>query len=168
MSDQTVHAIRLGSDTTDAQAQTDSEIITALNEAIAMCRNAESGYLLAAQSSKDAMLQETFTHYAQQRHRFGDALVAAVVALGARPERQGDLAGFLHRMWIRLRQFLGNAERDLLLEDCLVGEAAAITVYEELLSLRLPGHVQGIVERQYGAIRAARARLDALHDGTER
>jgi uncharacterized protein (TIGR02284 family) len=162
VNNQTVRAVGLGADTTDAQGQTNSGIIAALNEAIAICRNGERGYLLAARSSEDDRLRDIFPRYARQRHQFADELTSAVMALGGRPERQGDLAGFVHRIWMRLRQFLSGHKSALLLEDCLIGDTAALTVYEDLLELRLPGDIQEIVERQYVAIRAARDRLDAL------
>jgi uncharacterized protein (TIGR02284 family) len=137
-------------------------LIMDLNELIALCRNAEKGYVVACSRVEAPLLRSLLASYAEQRAAFADTLQAEVVRLGGTAETTGDLAGSFHRLWLRLK-YLASPRDATVIAECIVGDAAALEVYEEVRRKQLPEPVQDIVDQQYSAVRAARDRLNALH-----
>ena len=135
-----------------------------LNELIALCHNGQKGYLVACARAEAPLLRSLLASYAVQRAAFATALQAEVTLLGGTPETTGDLAGAVHRLWIRLKHLV-RPHDDTIIAECVLGDTAALEVYEELRQNGLPGPVQEIVAAQYAAIRAARDRLSALQRG---
>ncbi len=149
--------------TTEERAARDSRrLIMDLNELIALCHNGEKGYLVACARVQAPLLRPLLAAYAEQRAAFASALQAEVVALGGTAETMGDLAGTVHRLWIRLR-YLAQPDDATVIAECVVGDTAALEAYEQAREKGLPRPLQEIVEGQYAAIRAARDRLRALH-----
>jgi uncharacterized protein (TIGR02284 family) len=136
-------------------------ITAELNELIAMCRNGAHGYQLAGDRVEAEVLRTLFAAYAQQRSEFASVLQTEVARLGSTPETGGDLAGALHRLWIRIKRVFGAGDAAIVAE-CLAGDAAALEVYEDVRKKLAAGAVEDLVEQQYEAIRAARDRLQAL------
>jgi uncharacterized protein (TIGR02284 family) len=135
--------------------------IVLLNDLIAMCYNGASGYALAATRVSAESLATLLSDYAQQRAVFAEQLRDEVLHLGGAPEIGGDLAGSIHRLWIRLKRFFVTGDAAIIAE-CLAGDTAALEVYEEARQAIGPGRIEPVVEQQYEAIRAARDRLQAL------
>lgn len=154
-----------GDVTTEERAARDTRaLIIDLNELIALCHNGEKGYLVACARAEAPLLRALLASYAEQRAAFAAALQAEVVALGGIAETTGDLAGAVHRLWIRLSHLVRPRDATVIAE-CVLGDTAALEAYDQVRSRGLPKPVQDTVEDQYAAIRAARDRLDALHRG---
>lgn len=142
------------------EAQFQPGLVAALNELIAMCHNGEKGYRLAGDRVDSELLRELFGAYAQQRGDFARLLQQEVARRGNTPESGGDLAGTLHRLWMRVKRAFSTDAA--IVDECLSGDAAALEVYEEVRRGLAAGPVEDLVEQQYEAIRAARDRLLAL------
>lgn len=138
------------------------EIISNLNTLIAICRDGERGYRTAAAVIEGMQYQPLFEQYAAQRHRFATDLQAAVNRLGGIPEKEGDLAGTVHRGWISLKAVLTSRESRTILAECKAGEKAAVHVYKEIVAKELPPEIEALVERQYQAVKAAHDRIQAM------
>lgn len=141
--------------------QPPARLIVSLNELIAMCHNGGNGYTLACNRVDSEVLRGLFEAYARQRGEFAELLRQEVLQLGGTPETGGDLAGALHRLWIRLRRALAASDETIVAE-CLTGDAAALEVYEEARQRITVGPLEELVEQQYEAIRAAHGRLQSL------
>jgi uncharacterized protein (TIGR02284 family) len=141
-----------------------SVLIVDLNELIALCHNGEKGYQVACSRVEAPLLRSLLASYAEQRAIFAKALQAEVARLGGTAETAGDLAGAVHRIWIRLKHLVYPRDATVIAE-CMAGDTAAIEVYEEIREKQLPHAVQTVVDEQYEAIRGARDRLRALHRG---
>lgn len=148
--------------TEERRARDTRALIMDLNELIALCHNGEKGYLVACARADAPLLRALLASYAEQRAAFATALQAQVVALGGTAETTGDLAGAVHRLWIRLKHLVQPGDATVIAE-CVVGDTAALEAYEQVREKALPRAVQEIIEAQYTAIRAARDRLRALH-----
>lgn len=138
------------------------ELISDLNTLIALCKDGERGYLTVAKVIESTRYHSLFKEYARQRHRFATELQAIVNRLGGIPGKSGDLAGSMHRGWISLKAALMGGEPAAILAECDAGEKAALHVYQETLHKQLPAEIHMLVEKQYQAIKAARARLQVL------
>jgi uncharacterized protein (TIGR02284 family) len=135
--------------------------VVLLNDLIAMCYNGASGYELAATRVTAEPLATLLADYAQQRAAFAEQLREEVLHLGGTPEIGGDLAGSIHRLWIKMKRFFVTGDAAMIAE-CLAGDTAALEVYEGARQAIGPGRLEPLVEEQYEAIRAARDRLQAL------
>ncbi|MDT8305188.1 MAG: PA2169 family four-helix-bundle protein [Anaerolineae bacterium] len=139
-------------------------LIVSLNELIAMCHNGERGYALACDRVDSEVLRGLFEAYARQRGEFAELLRQEVLQLGGTPETGGDLAGTLHRLWIRWRRALAASDATIVAE-CLTGDAAALEVYEEARQGIAASPLEELIDQQYEAIRAAHGRLHSLLAG---
>jgi uncharacterized protein (TIGR02284 family) len=144
-----------------AASQDQTDLLVCLNELIALCYNGEKGYAVACTRVEAPLLRTHLAAYVEQRAGFAEALRAEVEGLGGAAETSGDIAGAAHRLWIRLKYVVRPADAGVIAE-CLLGDTAALEVYEEVRQKQLPQSVQKVVEQQYEAIRAARDRLRAL------
>ena len=138
------------------------ELVADLNTLIAICRDGERGYRTVAKVIEPTQYHTLFTEYSEQRHRFATELQAAVNQLGGIPGKSGDLAGSIHRGWINLKAAVGGRDPGAILAECEAGEKAAVHVYQEIMQKDLPVQIHTIVAEQYQAIKAARARIQAL------
>jgi uncharacterized protein (TIGR02284 family) len=136
-------------------------LVALLNELIAMCHNGQKGFALASASVESEVLHQLLQDYAQQRGEYAERLREEVLRLGGTPEMGGDLAGGIHRLWLRLKRLLAAGDAPVVAE-CLAGDGAALEVYEQARQKIGPGQLEDVVEQQYEAIRAARARLQSL------
>lgn len=138
------------------------EIIDALNELIAICKDGEQGYQTVAKVMEAGEYQPLFEQYAAQRHRFAADLQAEINRLGGIPGKEGDLAGTVHRGWINVKAMVSGRDTGAIVAECIAGEKAAVDVYEEITQKELPPEIYTLVDHQYQAIKAARDRLKAL------
>ena len=138
------------------------KIISRMNELIAICHDGALGYEAAARLIDEARYKELFLQYARQRRQFAAELFGRLDQSGAVAETEGDIAGTVHRAWLRLRARFSGGNARVVLEECERGEQAAVEAYEEALQLPLSRELQILVNRHYQAIRAARDRLRAL------
>lgn len=150
----------------DANVSLDGDaLVVQLNELIAMCCNGQRGFGLASASVQSEVLHHLLQDYAQQRGEFAEGLRQEVIRLGGTPEMGGDLAGGIHRLWIRLKRLVAAGDAPIVAE-CLAGDAAALEVYEQARQKTGTGQLEDMVEQQYEAIRAARDRLQSLQHAT--
>ncbi|MDX1663941.1 MAG: PA2169 family four-helix-bundle protein [Candidatus Promineifilaceae bacterium] len=138
------------------------QVVSRINELIAICHDGALGYEVAARFIEEGRYKELFLQYARQRRQFAAELYGRLEQSGAVAETEGDLAGFIHRTWMRLRVRLTGHELKIILEECERGEEAAVEVYVEALQLPLARELHVLIDRHYQAIRAARDRLRAL------
>ena len=82
--------------------------------------------------------------------------------LGGIPDKEGDLAGTVHRGWINLKAALVGRDAGTILSECDAGERAAVHVYREIIEKELPPEIHTLVEQQFQAVKAARDRIQAL------
>lgn len=138
------------------------EIVEVLNELIAICKDGENGYRSVARAMEENEYQPLFETYSEQRHDFAAALQAEVNRLGGIPEKEGDLAGTLHRGWINVKAVISGRDTKAILDECIAGEKAAVDVYTEAAQKALPPHIYALVDEQHQAIKAARDRIRGL------
>lgn len=139
-----------------------AELTVMLNDLLAICYNSEKGYAVAFSRAKNPMLRSLLEEYSRQRADFILPLQREVERIDGMAETGGDLAGMIHRLWIRLKSIFLRSD-EAIVAECLFGEVAALEVYEEARHKPLPLPIQETVDEQHETIRAARDRLLALH-----
>ncbi|MDQ3804397.1 MAG: PA2169 family four-helix-bundle protein [Acidobacteriota bacterium] len=139
-----------------------AEVISALNDLIATCRDGQDGFQTAADAIRSGDLKQLFREYSQQRARFVGELQQEVRRLGGDPEDSGSVAASLHRGWMGLKSVITGADDSAILAECERGEDSAVANYRAALNTDLPAHVRALVERQFSEVKQAHDRVRSL------
>lgn len=143
----------------------DDKSVLALNSLIRTGRDAEQGYLMAADGVAEPELVQLFADYALQRARFVAELQERVKALRADPENIGSVAGDMHEVWMGLRSAIEANEAHGILAECERGEDAAVKAYRTALGERdIDKQSRDMIQRQYEFVQAAHDRVKQLRD----
>ena len=145
-------------------AAAERDVVTTLTDLIRTCRDAQSGYRMAADHVSDPELQALFDSFALQRTQFIGDLQAAVRYFGGSPEAT-ETTESLERGAATLTSRLANGGEKAILSECARSERGAVQSYEEALQEVLPAEVVPLMEYQYWQIREAFDRLQVLEDG---
>ena len=132
------------------------EVSSMLNELLEKNYDAEKGYKLAADKVKNKNLQAFFAERAQERYDFGHELKSEIRNFGENPDKGSSLAGDAHRSWMNLKASLSNDKDEIVLEEAIRGEKAAVEEYEKVLrDSEIPASTGNILMKQKNAIVAA-------------
>lgn len=137
-------------------------MIDQLNRLIAVNKDAESGFLAAAQSIKNSELETLFTGYAKQHAKFIVEIQEQIERLDGEPSDSGTLGGALHRGWMDLKSTLTGHSAASLLASCETGEQSAESVYSEAAKAIPKGQTHTVIEKHCQQIKAFRTRLARL------
>jgi uncharacterized protein (TIGR02284 family) len=143
----------------------DDKALLVLKNLIRAGRDAEQGFLAAADSVPDPELVQVFAEFAVQRAKFVVELQDRVRTLRGDPEQAGTIGGEVHRAWLGLRAAIASNEIHAILAECERGEDMAVTMYRYALAERdVDPETRDIVQRQYEAVQAAHDRIRQLRD----
>jgi uncharacterized protein (TIGR02284 family) len=143
----------------------DEKAIAALNTLIHVGRDAEQGYMAAADAVAEPELIQTFADYALERAKFVVELKHRVKTLRGEPADAGTPAGEAHRTWAGLRAILETNEAHAILSECERGEDISVMAYRDALAERdIDTQTRGLIQRQYEQVQAAHDRVRQLRD----
>jgi uncharacterized protein (TIGR02284 family) len=145
----------------------DETSLLTLHALVRIGRDAERGYLAAADLVADPELIQLFADKAVQRARFVAELQDRIRTLRGDPSRddKGSAAGDLHQVWMGLRGLTENAEAHAVLSEVERGEDVAVQAYRDALAEReLDKQTREIIQRQYEFVQAAHDRVRQLRD----
>lgn len=133
-----------------------------LNRLIQTCRDGELGFRYAANHVRSPEVKALFVELATQRDEFAGAILPHAQRLGGASERDGSIAGTLHRGWITIRDTIGTHEDSAIIREAERGERMALAAYEDALDGMLPPTARELVERQCAQVRHSFNRVHAL------
>jgi uncharacterized protein (TIGR02284 family) len=143
----------------------DDQALLVLNTLIQAGKDAERGYLAAADLVAEPELVQLFAGYAMQRAKFVAELDGRVRTLRATPVKTGSVMGEVHRGWMELKAGIESNETHAILSECERGEDMAVMAYREALQTRdVDRQTREIVQRQYEFVQAAHDRVRQLRD----
>lgn len=119
-----------------------------LNHLIETCRDAERGFVLAAEDARTDDLREMFLAMADQRKRFADDLLPHAQRLGGARNAEGTTAAALHRAWMHLKAQLAKNPDHAVLVEAERGERFAVSAYDDAVQNMLPPETRDLVEAQ--------------------
>lgn len=144
---------------------TDETALRVLNSLIHASRDAEQGFLAAADGVAAPELVEIFSHYAMQRAKFAGELEERVRVLRGAPEKGGSLGGEVHRAWMGLKAAVQANQIHGILEECERGEDMAVMAYRQALAERdVDKQTRDLIQRQYEFVQAAHDRVRQFRD----
>lgn len=142
------------------------ELIGTLKKLFNTCIDAENGFRIAVDHTKDARLKALYRGYAEQRAQFAAELQGELERLGAHDGKHGTVGGALHQGWAKIKSAATSDSDKVLLAECERGEDVAKQAYTEALQHELPTGVQLLVQRQFAGVREAHDHIRALESAT--
>jgi uncharacterized protein (TIGR02284 family) len=142
----------------------DIEIATLLNELVEISRDGAEGFRTCANNANDLALKAYFQDCAQSCEDALRILSVEVMHYGGNPNMSGTAAGGLHRTWINLKTAFAKKNNLAVLEECEIGEAAAVTIYENALRQEIPDSLRALLERIYEGVKRNHERVRQLRD----
>lgn len=136
----------------------------AINELIETLKDGELGFRTAANDAITSDLKRTFGDYSSQRADFSKTLQALVERAGEEAEKNGSVAGTLHRGWINTKAALTSRTDLSILEECERGEDSAVSTYRETLADSNLGAARDTIENQFSHIQMAHEHIRSLRD----
>ena len=132
--------------------------LSILEKLIAVCKDGEEGFQLAASEVKSSELQSLFVGYSLQRSRLWRELETAASALGnSAPAGEGSVGGKAGRTWMTPGDAATPRDEQAVLSECERGEDAAIAAYAMALeAAELPPAVRAMIAAQTAEVKAAR------------
>jgi uncharacterized protein (TIGR02284 family) len=132
-----------------------------------ICKAGERGFAVAAANVANRGLKIILKAYAQQRGQFADELQRESRRLGGSTS-EGKLLfllGMIHRgridIWAALTIGAQNVE-NVVLSEALLGENAAVSVYQRAQAGILPDETRALLEQQYRQVAATRDEVALL------
>lgn len=139
-------------------------VISVLQKLVETNRNAQEGYIDAAEHIKDTQLRAFFNQQATERANFAGELENEIIRHGKHdPSRSGTVGGLIHRRWIDLKAAMGGGDHSIL-SSVESGEDAAKKEYEEAINGNLPEDLKEILRRQAQVVFAAHDQVKMLRD----
>lgn len=133
-----------------------TSVSTLINNLIEINLDAYKGYREAALGVNDLELKKIFNAYSMKRQRNSYDLKNQVHLLGDEPVNSGSIKATLHRAWMDFKSDVLTNESEVILEECIRGEEAAISTYEEVLdAAALPASIRTLVVSQLQDIEEA-------------
>lgn len=147
-------------------AHNSSDYLPAVNDVIAVCKDAEEGFRGAANAVNDPTLKSLFEQCSSQRAAFASELSGAVTKLGLTPKDSSGVLGTIHHGWIALKGTLTGHSKHQILEETERGEDLSLSRYGDALKHDLPGELRSVLQTQFEQVQQAHNRIRSLRDAT--
>ncbi|PKG50758.1 MULTISPECIES: ferritin-like domain-containing protein [Olleya] len=141
------------------------ELVNTLQDLLQKNYDAEAGYKQVMQKTENQPLKNWMQQKALQRNTFATELDFQIRKHNAEPKASGTLTGDLHRGWINVKSTLTSDTDEALLEECIRGEKASLTEYEEKLErFNEDSEIKTIIQTQLTTVRSALNTVKKLED----
>jgi uncharacterized protein (TIGR02284 family) len=142
----------------------ENNAISVLEDLMESCKDAQKGYLDAAEKTKRPDLRVFFNEQSLERADFAGELELELIRLGKPDKRaSGSVGGSLRRAWIDTKVAMGGGDKSIL-ESVEAGEDSAKESYEKALTSDLPENIALTVRRQAASVRSAHDKVKMLRD----
>ncbi|AZQ42717.1 ferritin-like domain-containing protein [Nonlabens ponticola] len=140
-----------------------------LNALLEKTYDAQRGYANAAEMAKDPNVKNWLAHQGARRTEYAAAITGEMKGMNKEPELDGSMTGDLHRSWTNIKAALSSEKDEIVLEECIRGEKAAVEEYEDVLNdaSHLPPTVVSILQAQKDEISATINSIKRIEDIVE-
>ena len=145
---------------------TQDKTLGTLNHLIAICRDGEEFYAMAADKVADPGLQGLFREMAQVRRRIAEDLRPEVSRAGGSPSEGGTFAGTVRRVYANLKASLSSDKHEVLLSELVELEEQALAAFERAQSEPMTPEGKALVAEKVRTIRETHERMRRVKDAT--
>ena len=139
-----------------------------LNDLILINNDRVTNYLKAVEELKkeDADLIQLFQEKVEQSNNFIDELTQKVTEAGHKVESGTTNAGKIYHVWMDVKAFFGGFNRKIILDNCVVGEDAALSAYNDALSSEgLSPEIRSLLTQHHADLIVSYNKVKALKEG---
>ena len=130
------------------------EIRKKLNALIEKNKDAEKGFIKAAENAKAKSLVVWFTNSAIERKKFNQDLKLEISSFEQDSNINGSLTGDIHRTWMELKSLLAADNDKAMLQEAIKGEKAALKEYNNIFNeVNLPSTTKTMLTSQWTKIK---------------
>jgi uncharacterized protein (TIGR02284 family) len=148
-----------------------SDITKYLNHLVEINKDAEAGFVNAAENVKNSELETMLSGYAKQHAKFARELQSEIERLGEKPPESGTVAGAVHRGWMDVKAALTGHSAAAILSACESGEDSALAAYAAAEADIPTGQTFSLLQKQREQITTFKTRLwrltGEMKDGVE-
>ncbi len=109
------------------------ETVSALNQLLEKNYDTEQGYKNALLETNNERLKLYFKRQAASRSRNANELDKAIRDLNETPVKSGSTEGAIHRTWMDFKTAIVGKDDEAILEECIRGDEAAVSEYQDIL-----------------------------------
>ena len=138
-----------------------------LNDLVLINNDRVEGYQKAQEELKpeDNDLMVLFQDRIEQSRMFHTELVGEVARLGEEIATGTKASGKIYRAWMDVNAFFGGSDRKVVLDNCEIGEGAALRAYDSALEEEaLSPDQAAMVLRHHSEVKASHNRIKAMRD----
>jgi uncharacterized protein (TIGR02284 family) len=132
-----------------------------LTHLIDTCKDAERGFLAAAEEARTSALKRLFWRLAEQRAEFAADLAPHVLRLGGHARSSGTAIATLHRAWIHVKAHTSGDPDWALVQETARGERFARAAYDVALKQVGP-NTRKLIESHELGLRVAGRLVDDM------
>ncbi|WP_299676069.1 PA2169 family four-helix-bundle protein [uncultured Dokdonia sp.] len=130
-------------------SENNKQQVEALQELLQKTYDAEAGYKQVMTKAEKEPLKNWLQEKAVRRSQFANELDAHIREFNAEPVAKGTTLGSAHRTWIDVKSALSFNTDEAILEECVRGEEATISEYNEQISnTNFAPEVRSLLENQ--------------------
>ncbi len=141
------------------------EMQDSLQELLQKNYDAEKGFKQVLEKAENPQLKSWMKKQAVQRSHFATEIDGELRKLNVEPKESGSVSGSAHRVWIDVKTALSMDKDESILEECIRGEKASVSEYEETLnnSYWTP-NVKSMLTEQKNKVQASLSTVKRLED----
>ncbi|MEO6571185.1 MAG: PA2169 family four-helix-bundle protein [Ilumatobacteraceae bacterium] len=136
-------------------------------DVIQSLEDGKSGFEKAAEKLTESTRPELaakMTEYAGQRSRFATELRDLAAQYGDDIEKEGSVAGAMHRGWMAVKDAISGDDPEGVLDAAEQGEDHAVSEYKDALDEDISPRLRTVLERQYADVKAAHDSVKMLRN----
>ena len=145
----------------DKQTRILNDLILINNDRVTNYRKAEEEL-----KKEDADLIQLFQEKVEQSNNFIDELTQKVTEAGHKVESGTTNAGKIYHVWMDVKAFFGGFNRKIILDNCVVGEDAALSAYNDALASEgLSPEIRSLLTQHHADLIVSYNKVNALKEG---
>lgn len=107
-----------------------------IREILEKNRDAQKGFLKAAENAKDTALKEYFEKKSNDRKVFNEKLIKEILSEYPKMDIEGSIAGSIHRTWMDVKALFSADNDESMLEEAIRGDKAALEEYNDVIDYK--------------------------------
>ena len=145
----------------DKQTRILNDLILINNDRVTNYRKAEEEL-----KKEDADLIQLFEEKVEQSNSFITELTEKVTETGHKVESGTTNAGKIYHVWMDVKAFFGGFNRKIILDNCVVGEDAALSAYNDALASEgLSPEIRSLLTQHHADLIVSYNKVNALKEG---
>lgn len=140
-------------------------LVRELNHLLTRNYDAEKGYTILKDESKNPLLRAYFQEKIAHRYHYRHQIKELIRSLDGEIDQGGSIEGGIHRTWLDIKAYATGNDEEALLEEVERGEKVYLGAYDRFLELPyIPDHVRNTIGRQRQSVKITLGDVEQLEE----